>query len=228
MSNFILTKEYKRFIEFCNACKKEGYIGLCQGQAGVGKSMSAIYYSNWREVERQITIAKLYPEGFYRYNPSIDMKKYDTIIYAPETINSPKIIKDDIQSLINHFNYLKERSIYGEFIPPEREIRLKSYVALLIIDEAERLQARSLEQIRDIYDRQNYNYDGLAGLNQMSVVFIGMPGIEKRLVRFPQLYSRIGFNHTFKPLSAEEISFIIEQNLKVLRIEFKENSFMEH
>ncbi|WP_339052465.1 AAA family ATPase [Candidatus Lariskella endosymbiont of Epinotia ramella] len=225
MNDFILTKEYKRFVEFCNTCKKEKYIGLCHGHAGVGKSMSAVYYANWHKVEAQLIAASAYDQGFHRYNPIIDMKPYNTIIYTPEVINSAKLIVNDIKQLIHHFSRLKERSIYGEFIPPEREVRLKKYVELLIIDEAERLQSKSLEQIRDIYDRQNYEYDGL---NQIAVIFIGMPGIEKRLIRFPQLYSRIGFTHTFNPLSSEEISFIIEQHLKTLGIAFKENNFMDH
>ncbi|VIY94553.1 Uncharacterised protein [Streptococcus pneumoniae] len=35
--NFIETKEYKRFAEFCDACIKYQYIGICYGQPGVGK-----------------------------------------------------------------------------------------------------------------------------------------------------------------------------------------------
>lgn len=35
--NFIETKEYKRFAEFCDAYVKYHYIGICYGQLGVGK-----------------------------------------------------------------------------------------------------------------------------------------------------------------------------------------------
>src|SRR5699024_5976829 len=37
-----------------------------------------------------------------------------------------------------------------------------------------------------------------------------MPGIEKRLSRYPQLYSRIGFSHQLEKLSNDELNHVLE------------------
>lgn len=212
-NEFITTKEYRRFVEFCNACKNENYIGLCYGSAGVGKSMAAYQFARWHEVQREL---KLKSENRFDYiRPTINMDDFDTIIYLPYVSNSPSVVHASIRELAYDFQVLVEQSIFGKDIPWNE--RSKQRVKLLIIDEADRLQPKSLEQVRDFYDRQ-----------QIPIILIGMPGIEKRLIRFPQLYSRVGFSHKYKPLSEEEVAFIIQNNLQNLNIAVDVKDFSDH
>jgi DNA transposition AAA+ family ATPase len=47
---------------------------------------------------------------------------------------------------------------------------------------------------------------------------IGMPGIEKRLARYPRLYSRVGFVHHYKPLSVDGQAFVLARYRPHLRL----------
>jgi hypothetical protein len=83
----------------------------------------------------------------------------------------------------------------------ERKRAVSDPTTLIVVDEADRLQMNSLEQMRSIFDE-----------GELGMVLIGMPGIEKRIARFPQFYSRIGFVHEFRPLDSLEMQSLLERH----------------
>lgn len=89
-------------------------------------------------------------------------------------------------------------------------------VELIIIDEAERMQTAALELVRDIFDRTS-----------RGVILIGMPGMEKRLARYPQLYSRVGFAHHYRSLTGDELSFVLTRHWRRLGLELDEADFTD-
>ena len=81
-----------------------------------------------------------------------------------------------------------------------KDARIADPTTLILIDEADRLRMASLEQVRAIFDA-----------SRVGIVLIGMPGLEKRLTRYAQFYSRIGFVHEFRPLGTTAIRRLLAQ-----------------
>jgi hypothetical protein len=172
-TEFIATREYRRFVEFCDACRQARYIGLCYGVPGVGKSASARQYARWDELEAVVGPPPHRHDGM----PPPDSGPWQTILYTPGVVNTPRTIERDIAGLWRAVFGLArraERHHNREWDPPSPD--------LVIVDEADRLKTAGLEQLRDLYDRR-----------QIGLVLIGMPGLQKRLARYAQLYSRVGF-----------------------------------
>jgi hypothetical protein len=237
--NFIVTREYRRFAEFCDACRRYRYIGLCYGPPGVGKTLSAQHYAAWDKVE-----------SYQRHGQPSPAKLNEvlgshTVCYTPRVVNAPSQIEKDIEKWRRHLrgicwdNISREEEIRRAEVRKLEEERYEKWfveedwllskpkhplengptvkdvtieysnkrdatpdpTTLLLVDEADRLRMAGLEQVRAIFDQGG-----------IGTVLIGMPGIEKRLARYPQLYSRIGFVHEFRPLPTEEVRFLLEQH----------------
>lgn len=214
MNNFLITKEYERFVEFCDACRQYRYIGLCYGPPGVGKTISARHYSRWDSLES----ATRYQN--YQLPPE-DLANCRTVFYTASLDNSVRSVEKSVRHLFISLNQIVKRAILAKHI--EEEIQKlfsvplgNNYVELLIVDESDRLKTSGLEQLRDIYDQSN-----------MGLVLIGMPGIEKKLSRYAQLYSRVGFVHQFKTLSHQELQDILKYKCKELNLKHQINSFID-
>jgi hypothetical protein len=54
-----------------------------------------------------------------------------------------------------------------------------------------------------------------------------MPGMEKRLSRYPQLYSRIGFAHHYRPLQSDELTFVLTRHWRRLGLALDEADFTD-
>lgn len=230
--SFVETKEYLRFREFCDACRRYRYVGLCYGPPGVGKTLSARHYADWDRVTSTSPSADC---GVFRTD---EVPGNGCVLYTVAVVNSPRQIGDDIIRLRQTMRELVRQAIRTEAEPviaaarrkldkardeydvkhdwlqgkPARLERAEAAVAaailaraerdrgardptdLLLVDEVDRLKMSGLEQLRAHFD------GGGVGL-----VLIGMPGLERRLARYAQLYSRVGFVHEFRPLGAAEV-----------------------
>ena len=210
--SFIVTKEHRRFIEFANAVRKYRYIGLCYGPAGVGKTLSARRYARWEAAEpllktwgpRQDSDAKVY--AFLADTRSV--------FYTPTVGHAPREFRQELSKLMSRVEGCigEHLRLPGQVVMPPHGTRIE----LVIVDEAERLADNSLEYIRDIFDREG-----------IGLILIGMPGIEKRMSRYPQFYSRVGFAHQYRALQDEELSFVLTRRWRELGLTMDDADFTD-
>jgi hypothetical protein len=232
---FVVTREHRRFAEFCDACQQYRYIGVCHGPPGVGKTLAARHYARWDMIEAYDPYRDTDPE-----TPS-GLMDARTVFYTPAVVSSPRQIDSDLHRLRERLLDLRREPLRREHAAAveaarrrEEEWRASLYdrdwlsepsppapepsysqiaynyanrrqavadpTRLIVIDETDRLNLTGLEQIRDIYDR-----------GRLGVILIGMPGLEKRLSRYPQLYSRVGFVHEFRQLKADEVRELLQR-----------------
>jgi hypothetical protein len=209
---FVATKEYRRFTEFCDACRRYRYIGLCYRAPGVGKTRSACEYARWDRItpllpEELFTLAG---HGNFAHKPFAsvvtlafaEVLPCRTVFYTPPVSSSVGRIEREVLGLCASLSYLVEAAEQASRGTDDFLLayRIPERTELVIVEEANRLKEAGLEQLRDLYDR------GIFGM-----VLIGMPGLEKRLARYPQLYSRVGFVHQFRVLSEDEARFVLNE-----------------
>lgn len=190
-AEFLITKEHRRFIEFADAVRHERYIGVCYGPPGVGKTASARRYAHWDTLQPWLAHHR------HDQDPPAILEHARTVLYTPTTYIAARQLDEDLHGLCRGLDWAIQahRHPDAEYVASHE---LEAHVELVVVDEADRLKTATLEQLRDFYDR-----------DQAGLILIGMPGLEKRLARYPQLYSRIGFAHHYKPLSTDELRFVL-------------------
>ena len=209
---FVVTKEYQRFTEFVDAVRRDRYIGLCYGPPGVGKTLSARHYADWDSIHPYLQRRQ---RGLERYPRAIAPARLDsscTVVWTPPVVIAPSQV---------HHQVLGSCTALDEAIQERHRTEWKrrpafrfSYVELLVVDEADRLKTAALETLRDLYDR-----------TALGLVLIGMPGMQRRLARYPQLYSRVGFAHEFRPLATDEVTSVVTNHWRELGLQVPSGEF---
>jgi DNA transposition AAA+ family ATPase len=181
---------------------------------GVGKTLSARQYAQWDRIEA----AYARWESPQRVVPT-DVEDWHTVFYTPLVANTPHGMVHAVEARCAMLTDLVSAAHgYLDATGPEAVAwALVEQTELLIIDEADRLKMAGLEQLRDLYDRGTFG----------GMVLMGMPGLEKRLARYPQLYSRVGFAHTFRPLSPEEMQFVLAHHWTALGLTLDGTDFTD-
>lgn len=212
LPGFIATREHRRFVEFASAVRRQRTIGLCFGPAGVGKTWSARRHTHWHRIEPFILEWGPRDPSDARIHALAARSR--TVFYTPAVGAGLKQMKDDLNYLAVHMGFcisaglaLKDPSVDPMCIAP---------IERLIVDEAERLNVTALEWLRDLYDRA-----------PMGLILTGMPGIEKSLARYAQLYSRVGFAHEYRPLQGEELIFVLRRHWKTFGLALDADDFTD-
>ena len=229
---FAATKEHLRFGEFCDACRKYRYIGLCHGVPGAGKTRSAQEYADWnllsplfreelftlvgrRHLDEQFPHKPFATPGSPAFTEVLSCR---TIYYTAPVGATPSRIEREVMALSATLSYLVEAAEQASRGKDDFLLayRLPKRTELVIVDEAQRLKMAALEQLRDLYDRLHFG-----------LVLIGQPGLEKSLARYPQLYSRVGFAHQFRVLSEEEIRWLLQERWSHLGMHIRVDDFTD-
>jgi hypothetical protein len=233
---FIETLEYRRFVEFCDACRRERYIGLCFGTPGIGKTLSAVHYSR----------SELLPLHSLPPSAVLDQEPIDTVFYTTAVINTPSRIDIEVRRARQILLDRATRSIRTEARETLDKLRLRdedwrkknrddpNYVPAQLppftptyFQAFEAYETRKMAIpdptsliIVDEADRLTMpsleQFRSIFDESRLGLVLIGMPGLEKRAARYPQFFSRIGFVHEFRALASGKVQQLLEENRAVV------------
>ena len=210
---FIVTKEHRRFTEFAHALRTHRTIGVCFGPAGVGKTLSARRHAHWDLAEPLLqTWGPREPSDATVYAA---LARSRTVFHTPTVGGTLRELRKDLHLMTARVESCIDQHRRSHSADT-RCVARDSMIELIIIDEAERLSTSALEHLRDMFDR-----------TPLGLMLIGMPGIEKRLARYPQLYSRVGFAHHYRPLQDDELTFVLTRHWRQLGLSLDSTDFTD-
>lgn len=207
---FANTKEYRRFVEFCEDVRHYRHIGLCVGPAGVGKTVSAKRYARWDLLEPFFSR--------YAYSEALpaEVALCHTLYYQAPPASTPKSITTDIDKKRGILSWLVDTARSQEKDPATGLMGIQDKTELIIVDEAQFLKGNVLEQVRYLYDRDGFG-----------LILSGMPGLDRIYARYPQLYSRIGFLHHYRPLGADAVRELMKDP-SIFGVELSSRAFSKN
>ncbi|HEY5151669.1 MAG TPA: AAA family ATPase [Mycobacterium sp.] len=204
MAGFLVTKQHRRFVEFADAVRRHRYIGACYGAPGLGKTLSARTYAaadDWDHwVHHRFAKDAVLPASLLASR---------TVMYTPTVTTTARQLLNEVHFHCDLLSDDIEQTFNADYDLLMLGTEPASHTELLIVDEADRLKTNGLEQLRDFFDRHD-----------IGVILIGMPGFDRQLARYPQLYSRVGFAHQYRPLDPEDIQPVLARYWQQLHLTF--------
>lgn len=183
--SFVPTRHSTRMWEVIDRVRAEGCMGLVCGVPGVGKTLTAERYGAWGKWERE-----------YQGVLPMTWRSRSRVRYvAIHAANTAMTFLRELCALVG--KEVRPGARRAELSGVWRDLESRDLDAILI-DEADRLGTEALEVARDLYDR-----------TRVRVILMGMPGLEKKLERLPQLHSRIGFYYPYAPLTVGETAIFM-------------------
>jgi DNA transposition AAA+ family ATPase len=205
-SSFVQTKEYRRFVQVCEASRRYRYIVVCVGDRGVGKTRAAREYAQWEVFELLLSV--------HGVTFSAEGPMPRTAFYTPKPTATPKSIEQDLALLLWGLQMLADHASTVAQEARASSIAIRpDVVDLLIVDEVDGLSWESLEVLRDLTDR-----------SCVGLVLLGRPASAERLVKLSALSSRGGVLHAFATLGKQDTRALLEQQVQRLGLPIEDEA----